>query len=93
MKRSNSIQSVWLKRTLDSALFYNDCLKEKAAAEYEEFLKKKPDYPDGKKLRNEILSASPVTFRSLAPFTFEFSLHAARAMSDLPASGGSHPDW
>lgn len=37
------------------AILYNAVgLKEKAAIEYEEFLKKKPDYPDSKKLRDYI---------------------------------------
>ena len=37
------------------ATLYNAVgLKDKAAIEYEEFLKKKPDYPDGKKLRDYI---------------------------------------
>ena len=37
------------------ATLYNAVgMKDKAAIEYEEFLKKKPDYPDGKKLRDYI---------------------------------------
>jgi tetratricopeptide (TPR) repeat protein len=40
---------------LDLAALYNAAgLKEKAAIEYEEFLKKKPDYPERKKLEQYI---------------------------------------
>jgi hypothetical protein len=34
-------------------------LKDKAAKEYEEFLKKKPDYPDKKKLEQYISANKP----------------------------------
>lgn len=42
------------------ATLYNAVgMKDKAALEYEEFLKKKPDYPDGKKLREYIDANKP----------------------------------
>jgi tetratricopeptide (TPR) repeat protein len=42
------------------ATLYNAVgMKDKAALEYEEFLKKKPDYPDGKKLRGYIDANKP----------------------------------
>lgn len=42
------------------ATLYNAVgMKEKAAIEYEEFLKKKPDYPDSKKLRDYIQANKP----------------------------------
>ena len=37
-----------------AALYHGAGMKEKAAAEYEQFLKKKPDYPDRKKLEKYI---------------------------------------
>ena len=37
-----------------AALYNAAGLKDKAAIEYEEFLKKKPDYPDRKKLEQYI---------------------------------------
>ena len=49
------------------ALLYNGAgLKEKAAAEYEAFLKKKPDYPDRKKLE-EYISANKSTADTKKP--------------------------
>ena len=42
------------------ATLYNAVgMKDKAAIEYEEFLKKKPDYPDSKKLKEYILANKP----------------------------------
>ena len=42
------------------ATLYNAVgMKDKAAIEYEEFLKKKPDYPDSKKLRDYIAANKP----------------------------------
>ncbi|HEX6045657.1 MAG TPA: tetratricopeptide repeat protein [Pyrinomonadaceae bacterium] len=42
------------------ATLYNAVnMKDKAAIEYEEFLKKKPDYPDAKKLRDYITANKP----------------------------------
>ena len=42
------------------ATLYNAAgMKDKAANEYEEFLKKKPDYPDSKKLRDYITTNKP----------------------------------
>jgi tetratricopeptide (TPR) repeat protein len=42
------------------ATLYNAVgMKDKAAIEYEEFLKKKPDYPDGKKLKEYIEANKP----------------------------------
>lgn len=42
------------------AILYNAVgMKDKAAIEYEEFLKKKPDYPDSKKLRDYIAANKP----------------------------------
>ena len=38
-----------------AALYHGAGLKDKAAAEYEQFLKKKPDYPDRKKLEQYIV--------------------------------------
>src|SRR4030095_5309453 len=49
------------------ALLYNGAgLKEKAAAEYEAFLKKKPDYPDRKKLE-EYISANKSAANTTKP--------------------------
>ena len=49
------------------ALLYNGAgLKEKAATEYEEFLKKKPDYPDRKKLE-EYIRANKSTANTTKP--------------------------
>lgn len=44
-----------------AALYNGAGLKEKAAAEYEEFLKKKPDYPDKKKLEQYIAANRKVS--------------------------------
>ena len=41
-------------RTCVGTLYNAAGMKDKAAIEYEEFLKKKPDYPDSKKLRDYI---------------------------------------
>jgi tetratricopeptide (TPR) repeat protein len=43
-----------------AALYNGAGMKDKAAIEYEEFLKKKPDYPDRKKLEQYIMENKPV---------------------------------
>ena len=55
IRQSNWIPSERADAHLRLATLYNAVgMKDKAAIEYEEFLKKKPDYPDRKKLRDYI---------------------------------------
>lgn len=42
-----------------ATLYHAVGMKDKAAIEYDEFLKKKPDYPEGKKLRDYITANKP----------------------------------
>ena len=50
------------------AMLYNNAgAKDRAALEYNEFLKKKPDYPDAQKLRDYIIANGPRKTPTAAP--------------------------